>query len=167
MRILGLDPGSRFTGYGLIRHRGGAQEILAAGRLKLSSDQSLGDRLAALASALDALLGELRPDRVALETLFHGRSARSALVLAHARGVILARLAARRLPVHEYAPAQIKQALTGNGNADKQQVGRMVGLILGVDQRLQRDASDALAIALCCAQRARFDTLAGEVSGLR
>lgn len=117
-------------------------------------------RLSSLDRELGALIDETAPDVACLESLFGGKNVRSLIVLAQARGVILCALARRGLEVVEYAPAEIKAALTGNGRAPKDQVERMVRLVLGLaSERLSADASDALATAVCAAQRRPIDRL--------
>ncbi len=161
MRILGLDPGSRFTGYGLIERQGSRLRPIAQGRIRLRSRDSLPDRLVCLCAELRELLERHEPEAAVLEALFHGVNPRSLIVLAQARGALLATLAGSGLEIHEYTPAEVKTAVTGSGRADKQQVSRMVRLILGMaDVELTPDASDALAVAICFAQRLRIDRLA-------
>ena len=161
MLILGLDPGSLHTGYGLIDRRGTTLSGLDWGRLSSPRRLALPRRLADLAASLDQLLERRRPDLAALETPFAGMNARSLIVLAQARGALLACLAGRGLEVVEYTPAEVKSAVTGNGRADKGQVARMVQLLLELDsEALAEDTSDALAIAICCAQRLRLDRMA-------
>ena len=160
MRILGLDPGSRHTGYGLIDRRGRELEMVAQGRISLPSGSPLPARLARLSRELEALIERFEPDVAVLETVYRGINPRSLIVLAQARGVLLATLAADGLEIREYSPAEIKSALTGNGRADKRQVSRMVTLLLGQSgEGLSADASDALAVAICFAQRQRMDRL--------
>ena len=160
MRILGLDPGSRHTGYGVIEKRGSKLTPLAHGRLSSKND-ALATRIVELTDGLEGLLTTWSPEVVALETLFQGLNPRSLIVLAQARGALLAVLARRDLPIVEYSPAEVKTAVTGYGRADKEQVIRMVRMILSIrDSPLPADAADALAIAACCAQRHRFDSLA-------
>ncbi len=148
MIILGLDPGSRVTGWGLIRQAGVRAIYLASGEFRLDEVAGLPQRLAALSQALAALLLTQRPDCVALEQIFSAKSARSALVLGHARGALLAALGGAALPVAEYSPAQVKQAVTGSGRADKRQVQRMVAVLLNHRAKMTEDESDALAVAL-------------------
>lgn len=160
MRILGLDPGSRFTGYGLIDRQGSRLRPIAQGRIAVGKISALPDRLARLCAELRELLRRYQPEAAVLETLFHGVNPRSLIVLAQARGALLAALATDGIEIHEYSPAEIKTAVTGHGRADKQQVCRMVQLILGLgDTQLTPDASDALAVAICFAQRLRIDRL--------
>ncbi len=163
MRILGLDPGSRHTGFGLIDRRGSRLKPIAQGRITTPRSSPLPERLAHLCDELGDVLRRFKPEAAVLESLFRGVNPRSLIVLAQARGALLATLAAAGLEIHEYTPAEIKTAVTGNGRADKEQVGRMVKLILGLGEpRLSPDASDALAVAICFAQRLRLDRLAGE-----
>lgn len=161
MLILGLDPGSLHTGYGLVDKRGTALAAVDWGRISSPRRQPLPRRLADLAASLGELLDRRRPDLAVLETPFAGMNPRSLIVLAEARGALLAGLAGRGLEVVEYTPAEIKSAVTGNGRADKGQVARMVQLLLRLDgEALAEDTTDALAVAICCAQRMRLDRLA-------
>lgn len=163
MRILGLDPGSRYTGYGLIDRQGSRVQPIAQGRIVLPGSSPLPERLGQLCSELREVVQQFQPEAAVLESLFRGVNPRSLIVLAQARGALLATLAAERLEIHEYSPAEVKSAVTGNGRADKSQVERMVKLILGLGEtRLTADASDALAVAICFAQRLRLDRLATE-----
>ncbi len=161
MLILGLDPGSLHTGYGLLEKRGSALTTLDAGRFSCPRGQALPARLAHLVACLSELLARRPPDVVVLETPFHGMNVHSLVVLAQARGALLAAVAARGVEICEYSPAEVKSAVTGNGRADKEQVAKMVRLLLALPDRvLAADATDALALALCCAQRLRLDRLA-------
>jgi crossover junction endodeoxyribonuclease RuvC len=161
--ILGIDPGSLHTGYGLIEKAaagGSSFKVVTAGRLSGPRDMALPARLARLAAGLQELIAQHRPDVAVLESPFHGMNARSLIVLAQARGALLATLAGHDIEIREYTPAEVKSAVTGNGRADKEQVARMVRLLVGVaDHSWSTDATDALAVALCCAQRLRFDRL--------
>ncbi|HEV3455141.1 MAG TPA: crossover junction endodeoxyribonuclease RuvC [Thermoanaerobaculia bacterium] len=161
MLILGLDPGSWHTGFGLVARSGSAVTLVEAGRISCPRALGLPARLAHLAACLAELVSRHSPDLAALETPFQGLNARSLIVLAEARGALLAVLAGRGIEIAEYSPAEVKSAVTGNGRADKMQVARMVKLLLGPSAggSLSADASDALALALCCAQRFRLDQL--------
>lgn len=160
MLILGLDPGSRHTGYGLIEKQGERLRALTQGRISCPSRTEVAARLHHLASGVERLVEEWQPDAAVLEALFHGLNSRSLIVLAQARGALLAALARSGIRVREYTPAQVKIAVTGNGRADKQQVARMVRLLLALDdRRISRDASDALAVAICYAHRHAMDRL--------
>jgi crossover junction endodeoxyribonuclease RuvC len=163
MLILGLDPGSLHTGYGLLQKatKGGSSfQLVEAGRFSGPREMALPARLARLVAGLQELLGRHQPDVAVVESPFHGMNAHSLIVLAQARGALLAALAGRGIEIREYTPAEVKSAVTGNGRADKEQVARMVRLLLGVaDRGWPSDATDALAVALCCAQRLRLDRL--------
>ena len=163
MLILGLDPGSLHTGFGLVEKRGSELAAREWGRMSASRKMEVPARLAHLAGLLDQVLERERPDVVVLETPFHGMNSRSLIVLAQARGALLARLAERGLEIVEYTPAEVKSSVTGNGRADKQQVARMVRLMLRLEGDLSEDTTDALAVALCCAQRYRMDRLTGSL----
>ena len=163
MRILGLDPGSRHTGYGLIRRRKAGLELLAQGRLTPPRGLDVPARLGWLGASLAESLAGWRPEVAVLESPFLGLNPRSLVVLAQARGALLAALAAGRVEVFEYSPAEIKSAVAGSGRADKRQVARMVALQLaGVPADASPDATDALAMALCHTYRSRLDRLAAD-----
>ncbi len=154
MLILGLDPGSLHTGYGLIECRGGKARSIAAGRWSAPPKLGVADRLRILADGLDGLLQRSRPDFAAMEKPFHGVNSRSAIVLAEARGALLLTLSRSDLRIEEYSPAEVKSAVTGSGRAEKDQVARMVRLLLGLAEEVfPTDATDALAVALCSSQR--------------
>ncbi|MEO7793817.1 MAG: crossover junction endodeoxyribonuclease RuvC [Thermoanaerobaculia bacterium] len=154
MLILGLDPGSLHTGYGLIECRSGAARCVAAGRWSAPAKLAVAERLKILADGLEDLLQRSRPDFAVMEKPFHGVNSRSVLVLAEARGALLLTLARSGLRVEEYSPAEVKSAVTGSGRAEKDQVARMVGLLLGLSgATFPTDATDALAVALCSSQR--------------
>jgi crossover junction endodeoxyribonuclease RuvC len=166
--ILGLDPGSLHTGYGLVEKNGSALLPLDAGRFSCPRDLDLPRRLAHLAGRLEALIALRPPDLAVVETPFYGMSVRSLVVLAQARGALLAVLAGRGIEVREYSPAEVKSAVTGNGRAGKDQVARMVRLLLASrGDGWQSDATDALALAICCAQRLRLDRLADGARGVK
>ena len=144
MLILGLDPGSLHTGYGLIACRSGSARTIAAGRWSAPAKLAVADRLRILADGLDDLLQSARPDFAAMEKPFHGVNSRSVIVLAEARGALLLTLARAGLRVEEYSPAEVKSAVSGNGRAEKAQVAPGAFPV---------DATDALAVALCSSQR--------------
>lgn len=160
MLILGLDPGSRHTGFGLIDRQGSRLACVGHGRISLPRDMPLPARLARLSRELEALVRAHAPDVAVLESLYHGVNPRSLIVLAQARGALVATLALQGLEVHEYTPAEVKTAVVGHGRADKEQVGQMVRLVLGLTREpMPADASDALAVAICYAHRLRLDRL--------
>lgn len=151
MRILGIDPGSRFTGWGVIEVDGPRQHWIASGRIACA-EGSLPQRLHRILEELVWLIEQYCPDEAAIEEVFMRKNIASALVLGQARGAALCALAGAKLPIAEYAPAQIKSAIVGNGRAEKAQVQHMVRLLLKIREPLAADAADALAIALCHAQ---------------
>jgi crossover junction endodeoxyribonuclease RuvC len=150
IRILGIDPGSRRTGIGVIDvDDTGRCRYVHAQALVLLDAEDFPARLGMLCDGLDALLDAWQPHQVAIETVFMDKSATSALKLGHARGAALATVVRRKLPVSEYAPRLIKQSLVGRGAAEKTQVQHMVRLLLALgESKLQADAADALAVAL-------------------
>lgn len=150
MRILGVDPGSYITGWGLLGGAGNSPMIIDCGIIKLARSASFPVRLGRLGAEFRTLVDRLSPDEACVESAFHGINARAALQLAHARGVILAVLGEAGVPVEEYSPAAVKKAVTGNGRAAKQQVKAMTSHLLGDHGPLaSADVSDALAIAYC------------------
>lgn len=150
MRVLGVDPGTFRTGWGLVGGSPARPALLGCGVIRLFPRAPLPDRLALLKAELEQLLCRLDPTAAAVESPFHGPNARAALQLAHARGVVFAVLAGASIPVAEYAPSTIKKAVTGNGRADKAQVQSMVRRLLGLDAVPDGfDREDALAVALC------------------
>lgn len=147
MVVLGIDPGSRRCGYGVVARSGGRLARLESGVLVLGP-RPMPERLALLLEGLAAVLGRFRVDAVAVETVFCGLSPRSALALGQSRGIALAAAARAGAPVFEYAPAEVKRAFTGSGRADKAQMVRTARILFGVAARLP-DEADALAIAVC------------------
>ena len=161
VRILGIDPGSVVTGFGIIDLERGKLRLVCAGAIQCASDSPLPDRLVRIFAGIDEVAEEHRPHEVAMESLFYAKNARSALLLGHARGVALLAVARRHLSVHEYAPREVKKALVGYGDADKKQVEHMVRLLLTVTQPIRPlDASDGLAIAICHAHSRRLTAAA-------
>jgi crossover junction endodeoxyribonuclease RuvC len=151
MRVLGIDPGSRFCGFGVVEDAGGTRvRHLGHGVLRLGEDNPIEERLRLLHYGLVRELALHRPDIVAVEDVYHAKNARSALVLGQARGVAL--LSGAR--IRAFSPSVIKQAVTGTGRAEKDQVGRMVAVLLGITVQGRFDASDALAAAICGILRA-------------
>jgi crossover junction endodeoxyribonuclease RuvC len=159
MRILGLDPGSIATGYGVVERRGSQLVHVAHGTLRSPRSGALPDRLAFLYREIARIVAEHQPVLAAVERCFAGRSVRSALVLGQARGVALAAIAAGGIPITELAPQQVKLAVTGNGSAEKQQVQAMVRRLLALATVPPRDAADALGAAIAIAFRGRLGAL--------
>jgi crossover junction endodeoxyribonuclease RuvC len=150
MKIFGIDPGSERTGYGCVETDGRRHRLVVCGALAAPASSSFPERLHVIHAGLAALLAECRPDCVAIENIFHAKNVRSALRLGHARGVALLAASSAGLPIVEYTPAEIKRAVVGFGRAEKQQVGQMVKLLLGLDAPpAPHDAADAVAVAIC------------------
>lgn len=155
LRVLGLDPGSLRTGYGVVQAaaQGGKPSLVAAGAIQAPAKAELPQRLAAIFQELGALMDRYQPQEMAVEGVFTARNARSALVLGQARGVALLAGANHGLAIFEYPPATVKKALVGTGRASKDQVRTMVAALLGGGQalagELSEDASDACALAVC------------------
>ena len=148
MRVLGIDPGSVATGYGVVSVEGSTLRRVAGGTIRAKGD-TLADRLAYLQSELTRAIAELAPESAALESIFSARNPRSALVLGHARGVALAACGTAGLGPAEYTPQQVKVAVTGYGRADKSQVMLMVQRLLALAAPPPSDEADALAVAIC------------------
>lgn len=167
MITFGIDPGSQRTGWGVIRAEGSALTFVGAGVIRLEQGAPLADRLKDIFERLSAVLDEHAPERVFLESIFHQKSAQSALVLGQARGVALLAARLRGCPLGEITPAEVKKAVTGNGRAEKIQVQEMVRILLGLRAHVAQDAADALAIAIAGASRARFDDALAHARGGR
>ena len=146
--ILGVDPGSRITGYGVIRAEGRHIEYIDSGCIRVG-DKPMAQRLQTIFQSLATVIGEYRPEEFAIEQVFMARNPDSALKLGQARGAAIVSAANSGLAVHEYSARQVKQAVVGKGGADKTQVQHMVQVLLSLSRRPQADAADALAIALC------------------
>ncbi len=150
MRIFGIDPGSERTGYGCVETDGSRHRIVTSGAISTAASPAFADKLLQIHTRLSAIIGECRPDGIAVENVFHAINVRSALKLGHARGVALLAAAEAGVPVFEYSPAEIKRAVVGYGRAEKPQVQQMVKLLLGLDAvPSPHDAADALAVAIC------------------
>lgn len=148
MRILGLDPGSRVCGYGVIDEAAGAIRYVECGVLTAPEHRPMEMRLGEIARGLREVIGELAPDVVAVEDVFSHQNVRSALALAQARGMVLAVVGLAGLRVTSYPPASVKKAVSGSGRADKGQIARMVQMLVGLERLPRADASDALAVAI-------------------
>lgn len=153
---LGIDPGTARLGYGLIR--GGLKPALIdAGVIETWPDEPMPDRLVTLYEGVQELLEEFRPDVLAIEQLFFARNVTTAISVGQARGVVILAAAQSKVPVAEYTPSEIKQAVTGYGKADKPQMQEMVRMILHLNSVPQPDdAADALAVAICHSQSVPF-----------
>ncbi len=147
-RILGIDPGSRVTGFGVIDSEGSQSAYVASGCVRIKAD-ALGERLRVIFEGITEVVRNHDPDHIAVEQVFVRRNPGSALKLGQARGAALVAAVRASLPIFEYSPAQVKQAITGKGNADKGQIQHMVRLLLRLSESPPQDAADALAVALC------------------
>lgn len=148
VRVLGIDPGSRATGWGIIDGDGRHSVHVASGVLKLG-DGDLGPRLRLIFEGITRLIVEFRPTEIAIERVFVARNADSALKLGQARGAAICAALADGLPLAEYAPREVKLAVVGTGAASKEQVQHMMRIILKLDAPPQADQADALAVAIC------------------
>lgn len=157
MIIIGIDPGSHKTGYGVIEKNKDELRLVECGCLITPRDQTTAQRLKILGNALNRLLNKHRPHLAAVEDIFFFKNQKTMVKVCQARGVILLTLAKKNIPLHEPKPLEVKQALTGYGRADKSQVAKMVQYCLGLDKPLPSDdAADALATAICCAYNYRY-----------
>lgn len=162
--ILGIDPGLRHTGWGVIRQEDNHLSFIAAGRINPDPDLPMAERLKTLASQLAAVIVAHTPDEAAIEETFVNKNAASALKLGQARGAAMLTAAQAGLSVAEYSANKIKQTVTGFGHADKNQITTMIGLLLPQSGKLSPDAADALAIAICHAHHAQNHILQGRFS---
>ncbi len=162
MKILGIDPGSLFCGYGFIQTDSGRKsrrrvtglgcgdsKYLSSGRIVLPAGKPLYIRLNDLYVSLGEVIAEYRPDEIAVERIFFAKGIKAALSLGHARGVVLLAASMSGLPLYEYSALEVKKAVVGYGRAEKSQVQKMVTEILGINRSLSPDSADALALALC------------------
>lgn len=152
--ILGIDPGSRCTGFGLIQFQRGQSRYVGSGCIRTTGDD-FPQRLQQIFEDLSEVVKEYQPDEVAIEQVFLGKNASSAFKLGQARGVAIVAAASQSIPVSEYSARQVKQAVVGKGSADKSQVQHMVCHILKLETTPPEDAADGLAIALCHAHMNR------------
>ena len=162
MIVLGIDPGTAALGYGIVERSGGRLREVDHGCLVTSADLSMPERLLAIHTLVDELIGLHQPDLVAVERLFFSRNVQTAFAVGQARGVVLLAAAQHGAPVREATPSEVKVAVTGYGAADKAQVARMVQLVLGMsDLPRPDDAADALAIATWAANSERDGVVQG------
>ena len=161
MRVLGIDPGLNCTGYAVLEVAGAQTRVHEAGAITTSRSASLAERLVEIHDELDRILGEHRPDQVAVESLYvHYRHPRTAIVMGHVRGVVLFVAGRRATPVLDLPAMQIKRVVTGSGHASKEQVQRAVQMVLGLARPPQpADVADACAIALAAVQDAAAQRL--------
>lgn len=149
IRLMGIDPGSRITGYGIVEMDGPRSRYIASGGIQTDSSRPVPERLKTIFEGIADLIQEYQPIEVAVEQVFMHRNPDSALKLGQARGAAICAVVVAGLPVSEYAARAIKQAVVGSGAADKTQVQRMIALLLNLPALPQSDAADALAVAIC------------------
>lgn len=149
MRILGIDPGSRVTGYGLIDTRGNQLEFIACGTIRTVGEKDFSRRLLVIFSDLSEVIHTYEPEAAAVEEVFLARDPRAALKLGHARGAAVVAALHQGLQVFSYSPRRVKQTVAGYGHADKTQIQYMVRMLLGLNAEPSKDAADALALAIC------------------
>ncbi len=150
MRILGVDPGTALTGFGIIDYEKTGTQLVAGGVIRTPAKQELAKRLATIFQEMSSLIKEYRPEQVAVEHLYFASNVSTAMSVSQARGVVLLCAAQAKLPISEYTPLQVKQAVTGYGRAEKKQIQEMVRTLLGLKELPKPDdAADAIAIAIC------------------
>ncbi len=157
MILLGIDPGSRNCGYGILEIK--KRKIISAGCgvIKIPPDFSLEKRLLTIYSEIKMVIDEYKPSSAAVETIFYGKNIRSSFILGHVRGVLLLALAEKKIKTYDFSPLEVKRAVVGNGNASKEQVFFMVQKIVTEKIKIpSQDAADALAIAICAFHKQRF-----------
>ena len=167
MRLLGLDPGLRMTGWGVIDTDGHRLVWVADGTVKSDDALSLSDRLAQLHRGVIEVIARFQPDEAAAEETFVNRNPSSTLKLGQARGAVLAAVGVSGLPLSEYAPLLVKKSVVGSGQAAKQQVGMMMRQLLPACQIATEDAADALAVAVCHAHHRAHAGLLRKIAGAR
>ena len=157
MIILGIDPGSYNCGYGIIQVEKNKVIAAGCGIIKISTSLPLAERLVKIYKDINTIIEENKPDIAAVETIFYGKNIKSAFTLGHARGAILLALAEKGIDIVDFTPREVKKAVVGNGNASKEQVEYMVQKILNIKLNHEsKDASDALAVALCQFNKKKF-----------
>jgi len=149
MRIMGIDPGSRITGFGIIDWHKRQARYVTSGCIRVDATQSLDKRLAEIIIGINTLLAQYQPQQFAIEKVFMHKNPDAALKLGQARGVAIVAAAQQAIPVYEYSPNEIKKTVVGHGHAEKQQMQHMVKVLLKLSAVPQVDAADALGVALC------------------
>lgn len=158
--IMGIDPGIAILGYGILDFEGNKYKIIDYGALTTESDVSMPDRLTYLYNGLSLLLNKYKPDAYAIEELFFNKNIKTALTVGHARGVAILAASSLGIPIFEYTPLQVKQAIVGYGRADKKQIQQMVKMLLRLNETPKPDdVADALAVAICHGNSSRFSNL--------
>jgi crossover junction endodeoxyribonuclease RuvC len=150
MIILGVDPGTLFSGFGIINFENNLLSFINSGVIALPKNKNMPEKLEIIYDKIDSLIKEFRPDQFALETAFYGKNIQSALKIGYARGVSMLASAHNNLPIGEYSPREVKKSVVGNGNASKEQVQFMVFKLLSLEEeKMKFDETDALAVAVC------------------
>lgn len=149
MRILGIDTSLRSTGVGVVESSGSKLVLVEQGTLRTPAGRPLSQCLLRLDAGLNEVLARTRPEAAAIEGIFHGKNTKTAVILGEARGVAIAACSRAGVPVFEYPPRRVKQAIVGFGGAEKEQIGRMIMRLLGLQEMPQEDAADAMALAIC------------------
>lgn len=161
MRVIGIDPGTRVCGYGVIESRNGEITHIASGSITPASVLPIPERLKIIYDKILGVIEEHSPDIMSVEDIFFSKNVKSAIKLGEARGVALLAASSAGISIYEYPPTKIKLALTGRGRANKTEVQKMISKILGVSEFETEDASDAVAIALCHIQLSRIEKKLG------
>ncbi len=160
MLVLGIDPGTALCGYGLVRQEQDDMSLVAYGAVSTPANSPLPARLLQIYTELSGLIAQYHPDAAAVEKLFFAKNSRTALAVGHARGVALLVTAQAKLPIGEYTPNEVKQAIVGYGGADKNQMQQMVKMLLHLDFVPEPDdAADAVAIAICHIQSSHLQRM--------
>ena len=163
MLIIGVDPGTIFTGYGIIKHEKNTFTKILHGLIKLPSTKTLPEKLEIIYNELDRIIKTYKPDEFSIETAFYGKNVQSAMKIGYARGVSLLAAVHNNLPANEYSPREIKKSVVGNGAASKEQVLFMISTLLNLKNlKMRFDESDALAVALCHAFRMKTQLKTGK-----
>jgi crossover junction endodeoxyribonuclease RuvC len=161
--VLGIDPGTAITGYGLVSQEGDALTLVDYGTINTSQQMSLPQRLQTIYRELGEIISEHHPTAIAVEKLFFSKNVRTALSVGQARGVALLAAADAGVPLHEYTPLQVKQSVVGYGRATKEQIQQLVKMLCGLDFIPQPDdAADAIAVAICHIHSARLEAMLAE-----
>jgi crossover junction endodeoxyribonuclease RuvC len=166
MLILGIDPGIAITGWGLVSSESGALSLVEYGTVRTSQGTPLPERLQTIYSELGQVISSHQPTAVAVEKLFFSKNVRTAMTVGQARGVALLAVADGELPLHEYTPMEVKQSVCGYGKASKEQVQKLVQMLLGLDFIPQPDdAADAIAVAICHIHSSRLESILARGAG--
>jgi crossover junction endodeoxyribonuclease RuvC len=164
LRVIGVDPGTAITGWGIVEGDGNNLQMIAGGVITTPAGMPLPERLQIIYRELSAVVEQWQPETAALEELFFSKNAKTALAVGHGRGAAMLALANANLSIAEYKPLEVKQAITGHGGADKRQMQQMVKLLLSLDAVPHPDdAADALAVAICHLHSARLRLLEGSM----